>query len=432
MKSLRARKALTLVAVCTFATVALSACASSGRSTDRAGTGGSGSSGGSTVRGLTDTTITLGSVDTMSIPGTPAPFANLDVGINARFARANREGGVNGRKIIWKGIKDDQANPQMFISGVKSLVLNDKVFAVGPFVGPTPISTSFLEQNHVPLFGWGTTAAWCGSAWALSYDGCLSGGKYGDSAFAGTVADALGKSKGVTYGAIMSDFNSSGLGVWKVAATQLGFTQCYAKAAFPTTPVSDYTPFVSQIMKSCPGGKAPEVFMLSFSDVQGEVGMIQSMRAAGYKGQFQTVAYDPSLLNTPAVAKALEGALVFTYGIGTEFTPSTGLTQMQADLKAIGKPTTDLSYGEILGYVEADFELHALKAAGRDLTAESLIKMMQTGYKWPGVPGLAGPVSYPENYKYSSPCASTLQVKNGKFAPAVPLTCYKVIPIPGS
>ena len=404
--------------------------ASTGGGSASTGTSGSAASAEAT-RGLPSGKIVIEGDATLTIPGENAPFPGIEDGIKARIAAANSQGGINGRQIDYVGTLDDQASQSTLVTNISQAVLNNKVFAIGPIVTVAQLPTAFIAQNHVPVFGFGDSPGWCSQSYAMPFDGCLESSNRGDDTTAALVAQYLGGGHGKSYGLIFNDSQSAGLKVDAAAATAAGFSVCYGQAVVPLTPVSDYTPYVTPVMQHCGNGKGPDVMFVSVTGLQAELGIINGMRAAGYKGLIVTATYDPNLLKAPGAAQALAGSVVIVYSVAPEQFSTPGLEQFKKDLTAIGAPTTGgFSYGELLGYAATDFMIQSLTNAGKNVTPESLVAAMRSGYDYPGVAGFITATKYPDAYSEASPCGSLLKVSNGQFLPAVPLTCYRDIPLP--
>jgi len=136
--------------VASSALVVLGAVACGGSSS-----GGTPSAGGSTgtkgtTTGVTDTTITIGS--TQPLTGIAAPgYSEIAPAAKAYFDYVNAQGGINGRKIIYKYV-DDGYNPTQTVTQTQKLILQDKVFAIFNALG-TPTHekvVGFLNDNKVP------------------------------------------------------------------------------------------------------------------------------------------------------------------------------------------------------------------------------------------------------------------------------------------
>ncbi len=99
--------------------------------------------------GVTSTTITLGV--TIAQSGPAAAYGTIANAANAYFAYVNSQGGVNGRKIVYK-ILDDGYNPAQTVPLTKQLVEQDNVFAMFGGLG-TQTQTSvrdYLNSKKVP------------------------------------------------------------------------------------------------------------------------------------------------------------------------------------------------------------------------------------------------------------------------------------------
>jgi ABC-type branched-subunit amino acid transport system substrate-binding protein len=139
-------------AVMTVAALAVASCSSSGSSS----TSGSGSSTSSSsaltasAPGITTTQITIGSHQPLTGPAAPG-YSEIAPASAAYFAYVNANGGVYGRKIVYKYI-DDGYDPTKTASVVRQLVLQDNVFAVFNGLGtPTHLAAvSFLNSEKVP------------------------------------------------------------------------------------------------------------------------------------------------------------------------------------------------------------------------------------------------------------------------------------------
>ena len=130
-----ARMGPRLAAVAAFV-VALTACGGSGTTT-------------ATDPGVTSSTITLGV--TIAKSGPAAAYGTIADASNAYFTYLNNNGGVNGRKIVYK-ILDDGYNPAQTVPLTKQLVEQDNVFAMFGGLG-TQTQTSvrdYLNTKKVP------------------------------------------------------------------------------------------------------------------------------------------------------------------------------------------------------------------------------------------------------------------------------------------
>jgi branched-chain amino acid transport system substrate-binding protein len=140
-------------AIMTAAALGLAACSSSSSSSSSSGaSSGSSSSAALTASapGITPTTITIGSHQPLTGPAAPG-YSEIAPASNAYFQYINANGGIYGRKIVYKYI-DDGYDPTKTASIVRQLVLQDNVYAIFNGLGtPTHLAAvSFLNAQKVP------------------------------------------------------------------------------------------------------------------------------------------------------------------------------------------------------------------------------------------------------------------------------------------
>src|ERR671919_822979 len=99
--------------------------------------------------GVTATTITIGGTTPLS--GVAAAYAAVARGAEAYFKYVNANGGVNGRRIVYKYL-DDAYNPALTVQQTRQLVQEDKVFAIYNSLGTEHnlAIRPFLNQLKVP------------------------------------------------------------------------------------------------------------------------------------------------------------------------------------------------------------------------------------------------------------------------------------------
>jgi ABC-type branched-subunit amino acid transport system substrate-binding protein len=100
--------------------------------------------------GITATTITIGSHQPLTGPAAPG-YSLIAPAANAYFQYVNANGGVDGRKIVYKYL-DDGYNPTTTAQVVRQLVLQDNSYAIFNGLGtPTHLAVlSFLNSQKVP------------------------------------------------------------------------------------------------------------------------------------------------------------------------------------------------------------------------------------------------------------------------------------------
>lgn len=432
MSRLRHRTFL-FISVAVTVTVLAAGC--SGKKSQGADTGLSGGGGASSadVRGVTDTEVVIGGLGALTSP--QGGYPGVDTGAKARYERANREGGVAGRQIKFVGFQDDGEVATQNLDLARKLVQQDKVFAIAPGVGQgwLPPTTDFLQQNKVPFVGWGYMPGFCGNSFGFGFNGCTSPSNptVANGALTGGIIDLKNLGPGNTV-AIQSYDNEAGrvpLIQMEAAFEAAGLEVVYSDSKMPVTDAADFTPFVQKIMTSA-NGKAPDLVAM-ITTFANTIGLTGSLTAAGYDGTtINYVTYAPGLLaSQPQVAASLAGTFVNTSMLPEEF-GGTAIAQMQDDLTAIGADP-QISIGTSVGYWSADVLVQMLEKVGKDLTVENFEKIINGGFTYEpqGDPIGIGPVEFPRDHEQATPCASIVEVKGTEYVPAVPMTCYDMIPL---
>jgi ABC-type branched-subunit amino acid transport system substrate-binding protein len=139
-------------AIMTSALLGVAACSSSSSSSSSSSAGSSSSSAALTASapGITPTTINIGSHQPLTGPAAPG-YSEIAPASNAYFQYVNANGGIYGRKIVYKYL-DDGYDPTKTASIVRQLVLQNNVYAIFNGLGtPTHLAAlSFLNSEKVP------------------------------------------------------------------------------------------------------------------------------------------------------------------------------------------------------------------------------------------------------------------------------------------
>lgn len=408
----------TLAAACTLLLVTACNSASSGGTTTT-----------SSVRGVTADTIKVGGIVSMT---TASGYSkkDTDLGARARYDRANAEGGINGRKIEYLGAEDDGQDPAKNLAAARKLVQQDKVFAVSPMSSVTFAGADFLDGQKVPTVGWGTLPSFCGPAYIYGYNGCLvptPGGTLNQTWPEG-LASVLGGARGRSVALIAGDNDAGKFGIrtFTQGFKAAGFQVPYAKAVVPATSMpSDWSAYTKEILRSGPGGRAPDA-VVSVMQTPYNIGLFTALKRSGYQGILtDPTDYDPGLLAKDATKQALDGVHVLL-----QFQPfeadSPAMRQFKADIKkAAGGKDVPLNMHMMTGYMSADLFLAVAAKAGKDLTVESFQKAA-SGFSDTGT--LVGDRALPKGQKESFGCGALVRLTNGRYEVAVPFRCYPPIP----
>ncbi|MGW6536188.1 ABC transporter substrate-binding protein [Streptomyces sp. NPDC055051] len=383
----------------------------------------------SSARGVTADTIKVGGIVSMT---TASGYSkkDTDLGARARYDRANAEGGVNGRKIAYLGAEDDGQDPARNLAAARKLVQREQVFAVSPMSSVTFAGADFLDSQKVPTVGWGTLPSFCGPAHIYGFNGCLvptPGGTLNQT-WPESLASVLGGARGRSVALIAGDNDAGKFGIrtFTQGFKAAGFQVPYAKAVVPATSMpSDWSAYTKEILRSGPGGGAPDA-VISVMQTPYNIGLFTALKRAGYRGVLSDPTdYDPGLLAKDATKQALDGVHVLL-----QFQPfesdSPAMRQFKDDMrKAAGGKEVPLNMHMVTGYMSADLFLAIAAKAGEDLTVESFQKAAD-GFSDTGT--LVGDRALPKGKKESFGCGALVQLKNGRYEVAVPFTCYPPIP----
>ena len=375
---------------------------------------GSSASGGSTAPGVTATSITFGSHQPLTGPAAPG-YSEIAPASQAFFNYVNAHGGVDGRKIhlIYK---DDAYNPTNTVNVTHQLVLQDKVFGIFEGLG-TPTHTkvvSYLNASKVPdLFVASGCACWDDGSkqpytfgWQPNYtiEGKILG-QYIKQHFSGQPVAVLYQD---------DDFGQGGLAGIQA---ELPASQIVAKQAYQSG-TTTLAPQITQIKTS--KAKLLVQFTVPFYTAIAEL----TSFTLGYKPQLvvSNVGIDPTtvggLLKVVSKGKAsgtglIEGAITDGYLPSNTDTTNPWIQLFQKIHNQYDKQAPfdgNVEYGMANAYTL----VQALKAAGKNLTRQTIINaIQQQGAKWTG-PGLV-PYRYSTTDHGGFSGTQIGHIKNGKI-----------------
>ncbi|MET0421417.1 MAG: ABC transporter substrate-binding protein [Acidimicrobiia bacterium] len=369
------------------------------------------------VRGVTDTTITIGGF------GQVGRYPGADVGAKARFKRANDGGGVNGRTFNYLGMRDDLGIAKVNADLANTYVQQDNVFAVVPVVTPDLGAAETLVKNQVPYFGWAVSSNFCGNQWGFSFTGCMfpPDAATTSNAWATLVRKNLGAKSSPTA-VILTENTDSGkyfASALDASVKSAGFTVLSSANSLPVPAVSDYDALARQILGSNNSGAPDAVFVnAGYANV---AQVRQAVRNAGYDGVFtNTVEYESSLVASST------GSFVFSPTAAVESAPTNpAMAQLVADVRAVA-PDQPIDQSVIAGYWSADLFINAVERAGKRLTAESLVTKANTKFTY-SVTGTVGPVKFPGAHNEPAACGTLVQSTGTVYNVAEPYACAKVV-----
>ena len=408
------RVSLSLAAVLALASLA-AACGSSDKKESGGGTKTTEAE--KTSRGFDGKTVTVAGI------GIKGQLPGAEWGARARIAKFNEENEIPGIKIEYAEYADDKQDPATALSEARRLVTATKVFAI---VGDTSANNpgDYFKQQHVPYFGWAFDNTYCSdsgdeSIYGFGYNGCLvpSNPKAMPDTYAqfyGYLSEKIGK-KNPTVASFSSD-TTSGHNSTKFSSFQLkgaGFDVVYAKGVLPPPPVSDYTPYVQQLM-TADGGKAPDalVCLLAIDCIP----IYKGVLAAGYKGAYFSNLYSDQLV--PAMKGSYANVTFAPFD-----TPTDGLADLKKYMTEV-KSDYAIDTGVFSAWTSTDMFIQALKAAHKDggISPENVHdKAMHQTWQ---IKGFAGPTRYPDSLARSIPACRALTYDDGTmWKTIVPFAC---------
>jgi ABC-type branched-subunit amino acid transport system substrate-binding protein len=331
-----------------------------------------GLAGGAQAAGVTATEIVLGSHLDLSGP-VAAGMPSLRNGMQMRLDEANDAGGVNGRKFRLV-VEDNGSQPQMAVRAIDKLIRKDEVFAiVNPFGSATnaAVVKRAVDEGVVYFAPWGASSIIRRSAGdsqllfttTPNYDTIMNTG----------VTWMLDQFKPRKVGYIYQEGplgSLMGEGV-KKALSAKGMTYA-AEAGYKAGDID----FSSQVARM----KAADVDLLVIATITREtIGIMAEVKKLGWN-TVRVITGNPG--RTGIVLQLGKDTVEGLYGVGVWqlYTPTSGPDSVKkwfADYKK--KYTNEPDENALLSYAYTDMFIKAVQAAGRDLTADKVVKALQTG-----------------------------------------------------
>jgi ABC-type branched-subunit amino acid transport system substrate-binding protein len=377
------------------------------------------------VRGFDGTTIKLAGI------GIGAQFADAGTAAEARIKRFNDTNEIKGVKISWDGFVDDKQDPATALSEVRRLVTQDQVFALTADTSQFNPGT-YLNQQHVPYFGWAFDATYCSPTpstklYGFGFTGCLlnpNPSVIADANFNqyAMVSKATGK-KTPTIFLVGNDSESSKISIQNqsISVVKAGFKLVGTDNTMPLPPVPDYTPYAQKAMTGDNGNPPDVVSCLLSTDC---INLWSLMKAQGYKGYFISNVY------SGAITKIMAGSYANIFFVSPDQNTS-AQQQMVNDINAVkpGAGSKDnISSAQVAGYASTDQFISALKIVAKkgksNITPENVQKAAST-MTWQ-MKGLTGPVSYPKSSVVLYPyCTAQVQAATdgSTWSQASPYAC---------
>lgn len=317
--------------------------------------------------GVTDTEIVIGSC--AALEG-PASFLGTQtvLGARAHLNAVNDRGGVHGRKIQLLS-RNDGYEPVKAIACVNQLIKQDKVFAMGFFVG-TPTGAKVVpmaEAHKVPAIGFFTGAEILRTP--VKRNVIHVRASYYDEARA--QIDILVGTLGMKRIAVFYQEDAFGVAVLegvKIALKKYNL-EPVALGTFPRNTM-DVAKGMEQIKPADPEA----VVMVGTYAPLAE--FVKRARADKWTSQFLTVSFVGTEAFAKAAGKDGDGVIITQVVPPPTRTDLPAVAQYTAALKKYSPEATP-NFVSLEGFVDAIVLVEGLKRAGRDLSREKLVTAIE-------------------------------------------------------
>jgi branched-chain amino acid transport system substrate-binding protein len=384
------------------------------------------------VRGFDGKTITVAGL------GIAGQLPNTPIGTQARIKQFNDTNEIKGVKIKFAEMADDKQDPAFSLSEQRRLVSQVGAFAIVPDISAT--NSVYLQQQHVPYFGWAFDPTYCSkttkpdtSVYGFGYDGCIENPDSKLTPDAGKlnyqyVAQKTGK-KQPTIALFGNDDATEKKAIQSQVTAEkgAGFNVVLVSTDLPPAgQTTDYTPIVQKLLTS-DNGKAPDA-LLCLTTTQC-IQVYDLVKASGYQGSYISSLYSNVLV------KAMAGSAVNIQTANLN-DPIPALVEIKKQLDAFQPgASAKIDSGMLIGYFAADMFIQALKTVAKkgtsNITPENVQKaaMNQT---WE-IKGVGGPTIYPKSTVIATPyCATQLESDGTTWKTAQAYNCsLKFYKIPG-
>lgn len=340
------------------------------------------------------------------------------VGIEAAVAEINAHGGINGRRIDLS-IIDDKGSPDGGVAAVRRLVDDQEVFAVfgaGPS-GSTVAVVPFFAQSDVPYF-----VSFASDPRVLEnfapniYSGATVPQQDAVAYYARFLAGNLKAKKVAMMVCDQGHCTSAGP---KVEALLQDAGVTVSKSSYNSGD-TDFTGQIEQIKAAQPDA----VFLLGLATDEGRI--IPQIRRAGLDLPLVTDVSGADLTVLRLAGDAAEGYYTFWIGGSQFYDDNTG--EMAKFLKSldehkIERPANTPNLYTLMGYADVYVLAEAIRAAGKDLTRDGLLKSLDnirdfvggTTPEWSYAAALGYPRSFtPDDHKGTKGIQPVV-VKGGTF-----------------
>jgi ABC-type branched-subunit amino acid transport system substrate-binding protein len=381
--------------------------------------------------GVTDKEIAVGAVLAKTNP-TGIRYQDVVDGAQMYFDIVNKSGGINGRKLRFVKVIDNQSRSSKDILAARSLIEEEEVFAAfeasQEFAGADQ-----YKKAGTPVFGYNIQEEWSNSPNMFGTYGsylCLQECPQWSGNF-------VTKQQGYKKPAIFA-YGSSPQSADCASSARDSYNKYGPPVAVYDTSLS-FGFSANDIAGAVQAIKENGVdFVQTCMDLNGMLNLKKAIEAAGITdiGYLAPQGYDTEILAD--LKDDLEGMYFLA-----QFTPFEAANKnpgMQQFLKALKKNGYAPNENYLVGWSGAALLAEGLKAAGKNPTQQGVIDAINKITDW-NAGGAIRPVNWTRAHGPAQPgdraCASFVQAKNGKFVPVFgekdePIVCIPSAPYPAS
>ncbi len=355
-------------------------------------------------QGVTDTEIVLGSIQDLS--GPLAGFGKQDrLGMMLAVDEINEQGGINGRKIRLI-VEDSGYDPKKAVLAAQKLVNQDKIFMMMGHIGTAQNMAAMpvqFEKNVINFFPVTAAREMYEPFHRLKYS------------FAATYYDQIRravpqmvKEKGVKK--VCTIFQDDDFGLEVLRGGEAGLKSMGMDYTEKTSFKRGATDFSSQVAKMKAAGC--ELVVLG-TIIRETIGTIGESRKTGFNPVFLGSSAAYTDLIHKLGGKAMDG-MYATMTVQNPYTDETSQPIRFWANKYKTKFGEDPAVFSVYGYLIINTFANAATKAGRNLTTDSFIKVMDTMTIPPDIFGSA-PATFSPTKRLGSDASRLSQIQDGKW-----------------
>ena len=315
--------------------------------------------------GVSNDTILIG--QSAGFTGGQAEYSkDVKAGLEAAFAAANRNGGVNGRQIKLV-TEDDGGKKEAVLANTKKLNETHKVLALIGYTSGAGTETSldYITKSQIPILSPATGNMGIRASHNPYLFHTRAGYNQEMSKIISNLASLGYKRFALAY---LGDVGPANL---KAMQDALASNSLSAVAVVTLDRnAQDFTPQVDQLIDS-----KPEM-VIFISNAKPIVKIVQGMRARGFAGQFATSSFAGSRV-VGDLEKHARGLVMIQVLPQPQKNHLKFHQEFHADLQRVA-PNLKPNYTVLEGYIAARVMVEGLKRAGKDIDRTKLVAALES------------------------------------------------------